>query len=192
MPIMETDLLPCPFCGGKAEIQLDQGRNRLGTGCTQCFANQTPEWDNERNVITAWNTRSTPSGSSALADELELQPVRTQVHNLGTETQSYGARTVVLPITLRDRILTALRTPPREEVLREALEETRVGLSWIQSQADNAMGVTAGCATTHGDPGGGLEEANRYASDIAINAVMMADKIDAALNPTTENDHDRG
>jgi Lar family restriction alleviation protein len=69
---------------------------------------------------------------------------------------------------------------------RGALEEVRGCLDWIQHQAENAMGTTAGCATTHGDPGGGLEEANRYASDIAINCQMQAEKIDAALAATEQ------
>jgi len=54
--------------------------------------------------------------------------------------------------------------------LLDELERLRGALEWINGQAEEAMAVTAGCASTHGDPGGGLEIANLYASDIAINA----------------------
>lgn len=66
-------------------------------------------------------------------------------------------------------------------VLREALEEAGGVLAWINAQAENAMVTTASSATASGDPDGGLEAANRYASDIAINCQMMLPKI-AALS----------
>jgi hypothetical protein len=68
--------------------------------------------------------------------------------------------------------------------LREALEEASGALSWINTQAENAMATAAGCATTHGDDGGGLEMLNSIASDIGINAMMQIDKIVQALSHT--------
>lgn len=79
--------------------------------------------------------------------------------------------------------MTAPLDRPLEEVLegRALLEHILGGLQWIIEQAEGVMSVTAGCATTHGDPGGGLEWANRNASDIAINAQMPGDDINAAI-----------
>jgi hypothetical protein len=50
-------------------------------------------------------------------------------------------------------------------------------LHWCLGQATEIMAITAGCATTHGDPGGGLEQANRLASDIAANLEMQIDAL---------------
>lgn len=55
----------------------------------------------------------------------------------------------------------------KEEVARGAT------IQWCHGQAQEIMAITAGCATTHGDPGGGLEMANRLASDIAANLEMI-------------------
>lgn len=55
----------------------------------------------------------------------------------------------------------------------------KTALWWIIGQAEEIMAVTAGCATTHGDPGGGLELANSLASDIAINARLLAEQVPA-------------
>lgn len=52
-------------------------------------------------------------------------------------------------------------------------------LAWIIQQAEGAMAITAGCATTSGDPEGGLQMTNSICSDIAINAQMLSDKIAA-------------
>lgn len=52
------------------------------------------------------------------------------------------------------------------------LEEQRATLSWIIEQAEGAMAISAGCATTSGDPEGGLQMLNSIASDIAVNARM--------------------
>ena len=53
---------------------------------------------------------------------------------------------------------------------------------WCHEQAESIMGLTAGAATTHGDPSGALEMANRMASDIAINLQLLAQKL--VLVPT--------
>lgn len=65
---------------------------------------------------------------------------------------------------------------PRDELL--------AGLEWIITQAESAMAITAGCANTSGDPEGGLQMTNSIASDIAINAQMLFDKLLAAQEPT--------
>lgn len=52
-------------------------------------------------------------------------------------------------------------------------------LAWCHQQAGEIMAITSGCASTHGDPEGGLEWANSIASDIAINLEMLASGIEA-------------
>lgn len=54
---METKLLPCPFCGGKAKPEIS-GEGVFETWyvtCTTCCASV---WDNtEAEAIELWNTR---------------------------------------------------------------------------------------------------------------------------------------
>lgn len=63
-----------------------------------------------------------------------------------------------------------------DSVVAQKLDEARA-LSWIIEQAQNGMGIACGCATTHGDDGGGLEMLNSILSDIEINAAMALDAL---------------
>lgn len=58
-------------------------------------------------------------------------------------------------------------------------------LHWIAEQARNGMATACGCASTHGDSGGGLEMLNSILSDIEINATMALDAL-AATQSTGE------
>lgn len=50
-----TELLPCPFCNGEAELAfIFQGNYFIG--CTKCPV-RTKALDNAEKVIDAWNTR---------------------------------------------------------------------------------------------------------------------------------------
>lgn len=68
------------------------------------------------------------------------------------------------------------------------------GQAELASEVSNALGeamqaieqigiITAGCAQTHGDPGGGLEMANGYAND----AFTLLAQVDAALAPLSQS-----
>lgn len=67
--------------------------------------------------------------------------------------------------------------PSREEEIQRVI-------AWCTEQAESIMSISAGCATTHGDPGGGLEMVNSIASDIAINLQMLASE--AGLRPVSD------
>jgi len=70
------ELLPCPFCGGPAEIQMDHGRNTVGVGCTKCATAQLPSWDiaSKSWAIRAWNSRlsAAPTPPDAGPTSLDL------------------------------------------------------------------------------------------------------------------------
>ena len=66
---MTDALLPCPFCGGKAErIDIDDGDNAGGScvHCTQCDASSNVEFEFKENFVSNWNRRV---GNDALAEQ---------------------------------------------------------------------------------------------------------------------------
>lgn len=55
-----SELLPCPFCGGEAEILTAEsmhGGNLYGVMC-DCCAGRADVYDTEAEAIAAWNTRA--------------------------------------------------------------------------------------------------------------------------------------
>ena len=61
MTLDREGLLPCPFCGGKAEIiHIEDGENAGGSCvcCTQCFASSNMEFEFKENFVSNWNRRS--------------------------------------------------------------------------------------------------------------------------------------
>jgi Lar family restriction alleviation protein len=59
-------LLPCPFCGGDAEIvHLDDDDNEGGScvSCTRCQASGNVEFGFKENFIENWNRRARPQPS---------------------------------------------------------------------------------------------------------------------------------
>lgn len=76
-PNPSPELLPCPFCGGEAAIQLDRGRGTVGVGCTKCTACQPPSWDidSETWARRAWNTRALSPQTLPATGEVERAAV---------------------------------------------------------------------------------------------------------------------
>jgi hypothetical protein len=65
-----TDLLDCPFCGGKAEVcDIEDGENAGGScvACTGCMASSKLEYNYKDTFVEAWNAR-TPSAQLADKD----------------------------------------------------------------------------------------------------------------------------
>ncbi len=57
-------LLPCPFCGGRAEIVgIDTGENAGGSCvcCTRCMASGNVDFERKENFVSNWNRRCTPT-----------------------------------------------------------------------------------------------------------------------------------
>ena len=55
-----SNLKPCPFCGGKAEL-INRKRyalpNECYVLCLNCGASSGADYDETKNVIKQWNTR---------------------------------------------------------------------------------------------------------------------------------------
>jgi Lar family restriction alleviation protein len=82
-----AELLPCPFCGGEAEIvHLDDGDNVGGSCvcCTKCQASGNVEFGRKENFVENWNRRAAlrpqPSGETR-ADALRAAGWSVAVHN---------------------------------------------------------------------------------------------------------------
>lgn len=60
-----SELLPCPFCGGEAEIN---GANKYGWSvwCKKCHSNNNWGHATEQGAIDAWNTRAGCKNCAAL------------------------------------------------------------------------------------------------------------------------------
>jgi len=63
----DIELFPCPFCGGKASYEIDNDGNCKELGCNDvncagymAFILWISDWetDEEKNIISAWNTRT--------------------------------------------------------------------------------------------------------------------------------------
>lgn len=57
---MAEELLPCPFCGGTAEIiDIEEGENAGGScvSCTRCLASSNVEFEFKENYVSNWNRR---------------------------------------------------------------------------------------------------------------------------------------
>ena len=57
---MSEKLLPCPFCGGEAKVQIntEMGGSQYQVLCTECPVTVGRYWYwNKKDAIKAWNTR---------------------------------------------------------------------------------------------------------------------------------------
>lgn len=76
-----NDLLPCPFCGGDAEIvHIEDGENAGGrcVCCTRCMASGNVDFGRKENFVANWNRRALPAASQP-----EVEPVAWLVHKAG-------------------------------------------------------------------------------------------------------------
>jgi len=54
---MSEKLLPCPFCGGEAEIERLEDPTIWFVDCSQCKCQLDETYETKEDVIEAWNTR---------------------------------------------------------------------------------------------------------------------------------------
>ena len=53
---MVSELKPCPFCGGKAEVHY-RGERRYEVWCSKCPCSLNCDYDNEDLAVMCWNKR---------------------------------------------------------------------------------------------------------------------------------------
>lgn len=74
----EEALLPCPFCGGDAEIvHIEEGENAGGSCvcCKRCNASSNVEFEFKENFISNWNRRSSSKAEGEMREALEWTPL---------------------------------------------------------------------------------------------------------------------
>lgn len=120
---MSEKLLPCPFCGGEAEIALGQSDfDGAEIFCVKCSAS-CGHFENDpmaEKAIAAWNTRTTqqqPVGEALALARKALESVKS--HKVGGEYVGLSsAKTLV-----DDALLTINATPAQETISREKAVE---------------------------------------------------------------------
>ena len=97
-PADECDegVLPCPFCGGPAEIvEIDKGENAGGSfvRCTRCFASGNVEFGFKENFISNWNHRVQTLAPDAVARLVEAaQFTRNRLEIIASDAWNGDAR----------------------------------------------------------------------------------------------------
>lgn len=67
---MTSEMMPCPFCGGEAEISSHEIFGSAVICNTEGCAANLESHNSDAEAIAAWNTRPTPALSAADADEI--------------------------------------------------------------------------------------------------------------------------
>lgn len=80
-------LLPCPFCGGEAEIR-EQGGVTYIT-CLSCFTQTLGKYGKQR-AITEWNTRVNGSETEETSDNAPLRTCEYVIKDNMNETEGMG------------------------------------------------------------------------------------------------------
>ena len=76
------ELLPCPFCGGRAEaVRYSHQRNKAY--CADCEAETSIMHDTQEDAIAAWNRRAAPAETKTPITEDAIVQLGF-VHNNGT------------------------------------------------------------------------------------------------------------
>lgn len=79
----EEALLPCPFCGGDAEIvHIEEGENAGGSCvcCKRCNASSNVEFEFKENFISNWNRRSSSKAEGEMREALRRVDHTLSVH----------------------------------------------------------------------------------------------------------------
>lgn len=103
-------LLPCPFCGGEAQIiNIGEGENAGGScvECAACHASSNVEFEFKENFVSNWNTRALPVGGGVEeANEFLVARVSQDGREVGidhpTEADWHDVRRA--HVSLRDRL----------------------------------------------------------------------------------------
>jgi len=76
---MSEPLKECPFCGGKAALEInDDHASKIFIYCKECgISTDTYIWTDKDDAVTAWNRRAQPDNAPLTLEELEqrIDPV---------------------------------------------------------------------------------------------------------------------
>ena len=144
----EEALLPCPFCGGDAEIvHIEEGENAGGSCvcCKRCNASSNVEFEFKENFISNWNRRSSSAAERAVVEAL----MDATAHLAGSASayRKYARRHSSVGRSEIDPFFTT-----RADDFDKAVERARLALSSVRGeggdkQATRASGPTAPIST---------------------------------------------
>lgn len=123
----ERELLPCPFCGGKAEVAYIDNDEACLTGfyprCTECSINDDCLFSETESAISSWNTRTqTPPAMGNAVREL----VNQQAEDDGLWFISRTITEAYLQQALRKLHAVIEQTPPASAVMDDVLKEAKL------------------------------------------------------------------
>ncbi len=147
---MTDKLKPCPFCGGEAQLMINELEDtQEGTVmCMTCYVTSTTQKsDNWKEAIEAWNTRAQePVDVDKLKEGLKLKPLKFWEHTSSNIHSRIVAKKIIDDVIDHLAEQGHLRTKPDNTEAKEDTEYNNYALDslvkYAKSNDDNSYALS--------------------------------------------------